>query len=287
MKSRLQLTLIIPTFNRSALLETTLCSALRQSVDQNVFEVIVVDDGSEDNTAEMVLTYSSKLNIRYVYQENKGRRVSLARNTGIELALGEICLFLDSGMLMASDFIAEHIKLHQESTTPVIQLGYIYGFSSDNFGIDQLKPLIHFDDVDRSISYFKEHQIFIDHREPFYLKYRYDLSLLPAPWVFFWSGNVSVKKSELIAVGMFDINFDPNWGMEDIDLGYRLFKVGIKTIVNRNAGAIHYPHDRNNEDNQIERVINEAYFHKKFNTAETELYLQVNWLLNEYVADTA
>lgn len=81
---------IIPTYNR----ETLVCRAIQSVLNQSYqnFEIIVVDDGSSDNTAEIVKNYIPKT--KYIYQENAG--ASAARNKGIDLAKGEWIAFLDS-----------------------------------------------------------------------------------------------------------------------------------------------------------------------------------------------
>ncbi|NOQ77328.1 MAG: glycosyltransferase, partial [Methylococcaceae bacterium] len=82
--------IIIPTFNRSALLERALESVNKQTVSD--YEIIVVDDGSTDNTAEMIQTKFPE--VQYVLQPNRG--VSSARNKGLKLAKGQWLAFLDS-----------------------------------------------------------------------------------------------------------------------------------------------------------------------------------------------
>lgn len=82
--------IIIPTFNRYKLLQRALNSILKQSYLD--YEIIVIDDGSTDKTAEILTELFPQ--IRYVYQDNKG--VSSARNKGLELAKGEWIAFLDS-----------------------------------------------------------------------------------------------------------------------------------------------------------------------------------------------
>jgi len=82
--------LIIPTYNRCTSLKKALDSVLQQSVLAN--EIIVVDDGSTDATAKMLMTYFPR--VIYIKQENKG--VSAARNTGIRQAKSEWISFLDS-----------------------------------------------------------------------------------------------------------------------------------------------------------------------------------------------
>lgn len=81
--------MIVSTYNRSRFVREALDSVLRQSFKD--LEVIVVDDGSSDNTPALLKAYSAL--IYYVYQKNRGR--SAARNTGIRFARGEYLAFLD------------------------------------------------------------------------------------------------------------------------------------------------------------------------------------------------
>jgi len=83
--------IILPTYNRAHLLHTTIGSVLNQTFDD--WELIVVDDGSKDNTKEVVEGIGDK-RIRYIYQENAERCV--ARNNGIRNAKGEFVCFIDS-----------------------------------------------------------------------------------------------------------------------------------------------------------------------------------------------
>ena len=82
---------IIPTFNRSGFIKSAIDSVLGQTYED--FELIVVDDGSDDGTDKLIKEYTDK-RIKYFYQENKG--VSLARNKGIEESSGKYIAFLDS-----------------------------------------------------------------------------------------------------------------------------------------------------------------------------------------------
>ncbi len=82
--------IIIPTYNRIEPLKRALDSVFKQTVSD--YEVIVVDDGSNDGTAEMLQTLYP--NVNYIFQQNKG--VSSARNKGLEKAAGDWIAFLDS-----------------------------------------------------------------------------------------------------------------------------------------------------------------------------------------------
>lgn len=81
---------VIPTFNRAKLLESALESVFAQEFGD--FEVIVVDDGSTDETPELMHAIGEK--VRYVRQENRGP--GAARNSGIRVASGRYIAFLDS-----------------------------------------------------------------------------------------------------------------------------------------------------------------------------------------------
>ncbi|MGB7293042.1 MAG: glycosyltransferase [Thermodesulfobacteriota bacterium] len=82
---------IIPTYNRRYLFETALKSVLNQTYMD--FEVIVVDDGSTDQTSEVIQNFVDA-RIKYLHQENHG--VSHARNRGLEISKGKFMAFLDS-----------------------------------------------------------------------------------------------------------------------------------------------------------------------------------------------
>jgi glycosyltransferase involved in cell wall biosynthesis len=85
--------IVIPTYNRAHLISRAIDSVVNQTYKN--WELIIVDDGSTDNTKELVENYTRKDNrIRYVYQENAER--SAARNKGVENAKGEYVCFLDS-----------------------------------------------------------------------------------------------------------------------------------------------------------------------------------------------
>jgi glycosyltransferase involved in cell wall biosynthesis len=85
--------IILPTYNRAHLIETAVKSVLMQSFSD--WELIIVDDGSTDNTKEVISKFSSSdKRIKYFYQENQER--SIARNNGIEQSSGQYICFLDS-----------------------------------------------------------------------------------------------------------------------------------------------------------------------------------------------
>ena len=90
----MKLSLIIPTYNRAALLAETLQSGLRQTREPD--EIIIVDDGSTDDTRQMVERFGAR--VRYHYQVNAG--LAAARTMGMTLSSGDLLCFLDSDDLL-------------------------------------------------------------------------------------------------------------------------------------------------------------------------------------------
>jgi glycosyltransferase involved in cell wall biosynthesis len=95
--NRPRVSVIIPVFNRGGFLAEAVASVMEGSYRD--FEVIVVDDGSTDDTASSLGSYGA--GVRYHYQENRGP--ASARNAGVALAMGEYIAFLDSDDLWAKE----------------------------------------------------------------------------------------------------------------------------------------------------------------------------------------
>ena len=103
--------IIICTYNGLPWLKESISSALNQSYDN--CEIIIVDDGSKDNTKNLIETNFSK-KVRYYYQNNKG--LSSARNLGLKLAKGDYIQFLDADDLIPLNKIENHVNFLREHT---------------------------------------------------------------------------------------------------------------------------------------------------------------------------
>lgn len=104
---------IITTFNRQGLVQETIASVLAQSFTD--FELIVVDDGSTDQTREALRSWMESGKITYIYQENAG--LGAARNRGLAVARGEYLAFLDDDDLWPTDKLAWQVswlRAHQD-----------------------------------------------------------------------------------------------------------------------------------------------------------------------------
>jgi|CXWL01.1.fsa_nt_gi glycosyltransferase involved in cell wall biosynthesis len=110
---------IIPAYNAEQFIEEAIESALRQTYSHR--EVIVVDDGSLDDTKERVSKYAS--DVVYVWQRNSGGFPGSPRNRGLELSRGEFLCFLDADDIMLSDRIQRQVELLEANP----DLGFVFG----------------------------------------------------------------------------------------------------------------------------------------------------------------
>jgi glycosyltransferase involved in cell wall biosynthesis len=97
---------IVTTYNRQALLERCLASLLVQEFPRDDYEIIVVDDGSQDTTPGLLVTLAREGQIRYLHQENCGW--SMARNSGVARSQGEIVVFTDDDCRVPFDWLARY-----------------------------------------------------------------------------------------------------------------------------------------------------------------------------------
>jgi glycosyltransferase involved in cell wall biosynthesis len=109
-----EVSVIIPTYNRGWSIEKAVDSVLAQ--DYKDFELIVVDDGSTDNTPQVLDTYRGA--IKVIRQENKG--VSAARNRGIDEASGRFIAFLDSDDLWLPQKLSRQVEFFNTSPNALI-----------------------------------------------------------------------------------------------------------------------------------------------------------------------
>jgi len=112
-----KVSVIIPTYNRGQFIVQALESVLSQTFHD--YEIVVIDDGSKDNTREILKRFESK--IRPIYQDNQG--ISKTRNRGIKESFGEYIAFLDSDDYWTSDKLAQQVKILDSKP----KVGIVYG----------------------------------------------------------------------------------------------------------------------------------------------------------------
>ena len=111
---------IIPTYNRQALLPRAIDSVVRQTFSD--WEIVLVDDGSTDDTPRIAARYLRQLGRRFIFLRQENRGASAARNAGIETARGEYIAFLDSDDEFVPHKLARQMALLEKRP----QLGMVY-----------------------------------------------------------------------------------------------------------------------------------------------------------------
>ncbi|MDU0287593.1 glycosyltransferase family 2 protein [Saccharothrix longispora] len=273
MGSSLRCTVIIPTYNRRRLLELTLDALAKQDLPRDRFEVLVVDDGSDDSTEAAVRGFGDRLDLRYFHQPDEGYRVARARNVGIRHARGEVCVFVDSGVLLHSASLSAHVAAHEAAAEPLALNGYVYCFNLDNEDAGLIREVVDVDDVDSTTAHLARTESWPDVREPFYTRHSDDFGHLPAPWLMYWTCHASARTEQVRSVGMYDEAFR-QWGGEDLDLAYRLHRDGARFGVLREAASIHYPHEKDHGENSRSALENYRYIVDKYRTPIIRLLVE-------------
>jgi len=114
---KINISVIVPTYNRSKYICESIDSILNQDFDKSLFEVIVVDDGSTDGTQELIKQYGNR--IRYYKIPHSGKP-AVARNFGINKAKGSIIAFQDSDDIWAQDKLKSQIKYFESSDVVLV-----------------------------------------------------------------------------------------------------------------------------------------------------------------------
>lgn len=203
---------VIPTYNRLDMLLRVLDS-LEKQVDAPPFEVIVINDGSKDDTERVI---SQRPGITFRTQPNSGP--GRARNHGVSLAQGKFVVFIGDDTVPEPRFLAEHARVHREANDdPLVAcLGYT--------GWPQGERVT----------------AFMDYINDYGLQFGYKLIQhgQVVPFNFFYTSNISIERQLLLA-HPFDTTF-PAAAWEDIELAYRLDAKGLKIIYNERAITRHY-----------------------------------------------
>lgn len=220
----LDASIVVPTYNRLRELQIVLPSLTGQDLSGDRYEVLICDSNSTDGTAEYVGALAAQgANVRHIAGPFSGR--AMARNAGIAAARGDIILFNDSDIIASPDLLATHLQRHRGEQ-------HIAAVGCEV----QVKSLDDYADK-------RDHP---ERRYPLHPPSRKRLS-----WLYFLTGNASVRREDLMRVGGFDESFT-GYGHEDLELGYRLQKAGVTIVYEPRAVNYHWQ-DIAHED-QIEKM---------------------------------
>lgn len=209
-----ELTVSLCTYQRREVLAECLEAFARQLLVPGTFELVVVDDGSSDGTAEWLDELELAVPLCVVHQENRG--LAAARNAGLELARGRLVLFVNDDTLPFPDCVERHLAAHARAGGPVCVLGT---FEQPAEALDNAL-MRHLEGSTEVFAYSR-------------LKAgeRYD-------GLHLWTCNASAPLAAVRAAGAFDPSFR-HYGCEDSDLGLRLERAGLAVLYEPRARALH------------------------------------------------
>jgi glycosyltransferase involved in cell wall biosynthesis len=230
---------IVTTFDRADALDAVLRSLSRQSDPR--FEVVIADDGSQPNTAELIARWRTQFGapLHHAWQEHRGFRAAEIRNRAIRASGGDYCVFLDGDCLVRPDFVASHRRLAEPGwfvtgnrallspslTDFVLRRGVqpeewgtaAWTWHRLDGGLNRLPPVLR-------------------------LPLGPLRKLRPQAWRGARSCNLAVWRSDLDRVDGFDASFS-GWGREDSDLLVRLVHAGLRRKDGQFAtGVLHLWH---------------------------------------------
>jgi len=195
-------TIQLCTYNRAPLLGRVLDACFEQTSPPEQYEVVLVDDGSADDTPAVIEAAKARATCAFIVVRQPNAGLARARNAGIAWANGARIIFIDDDTLPLPSFVAEHLRSHDLAPQAIVRGAVINTQSFERLPLPCWTPLNY------SGNYF-------------------------------WTSNVSLPLAKLRALGGFVESFR-EYGWEDIELGLRLRFAGTRSIFNKKAIVFHY-----------------------------------------------
>ena len=219
-----KISVVIPTYNRLEELQHTIPALLASDLPRADFEILVADSQSSDGTAEYLAGLAQTApSVRHLPGPYSGR--GAARNAGIAAATADVVLFNDSDIIASPDLLRRHLRRHE---------------ATGNIAVVGLEVQV------KDLQEYERKRDHPEQRGPLHASTRKRL-----PWLYFLTGNASVRRDDLLRIGGFDENFT-GYGHEDLELGYRLEKAGVQIYYEPLAVNYHWqfvPHE-----DQVEKM---------------------------------
>jgi len=221
-----QISVVIATYNRRDVLRVCLEKLSKQTLPTDLFEVVVIDDGSSDGTDTMMENLVGMMPYQLEYFRHENRGPGFTENRGIEIANSNLILLMADDIWPSADLLKEHLETHSKNPENYFAvLGKVQQSP-------ELPPTI------------------IQNRWDPFLFNRFE-GLNEVDSIFFYACNISIKKNFLIENGMFKERKGASH--EDAELGYRLGQKGLRILYNTKAMADHH------HEETLEKMCRRAY----------------------------
>ncbi|MEU9505174.1 glycosyltransferase [Micromonospora sp. NPDC048170] len=246
----IELSVVIPTHQDAQCLAPTLRSLTRQTLSRERFEVVVIRDGGSPAGYAGIAGAGDGLDLRLLeFAERRGR--AGARNEAVRHTRAPLLLFLDADSYTSPQLLERHLAHHAVPGRAPVLLG-----RRDELGLEHVEAALdgrEITDVPRRRADGGGDLRFPHGQPP-------GQEWLRAGWLFSYTHNISLARDLFDLVGGFDERFGPRWGLEDIELFYRVHKhLGVTELnfaYDDEARAFHLPHHRNIDRNWAEFAAN-------------------------------
>jgi glycosyltransferase involved in cell wall biosynthesis len=222
-----EVSIILTAYNQNSLLVTVLGCLAAQDFE-GAWEVIVCDDGSEQDTLSVVsgMPESIRSKIRYIWQSRNGERRAHTRNNGLRCARGRIIILMDGDIAVRSDFISKHVAAHDGGLTLVCGTRkwlFLRDLPADT-PLGEIVEMLLAEGVDTSALHSD-------------LRFQERCMVSPYPWLACMGFNLSFVRCEDNV--FFDENFI-GWGCEDQEFACRLcVRYGYSLKFSRTIDTVH------------------------------------------------
>lgn len=227
---------VIPHYNNAKILEKTLTSLTLQTYPSSLIEVVISDDGTDEDISYLIPMFQPHFPIRILFHERLGHRAATMRNHGILAARHDVVLSLDCDIICPPKTVEEHLKWFHVSNEVATMAARRFVDTSKVTTrdiVDNVETVLRLPDV-RSISSTNTNGLSDKRLREFqFIKHH------PFPCNCFHGCNIAYKREDAIGVGLWDEAFNGNPNYEDIEFGHRLWKSGIFLIYVPEVKVLH------------------------------------------------
>jgi GT2 family glycosyltransferase len=260
-----EISAILATRDQGQLLPRVLAGLWRQSLAFERFEVIVVDDGSADDTIAVLEALGDGLPLRVFRQKASG--VAAARNLGVWTARSPIIVFMDDDDVPDPWLLESHLAAHRREPDPAVA---VLGHVSLDPTVAAVPLMRHVTEVGCQLfgyGQFRPGQVL--------------------DYTAFRSERISCKRYLLIEHGLFDPDLPP--GCEDIELGWRLRPRGLRVIYEPTARSVMFRAMTFDEfcDRSMQQGHSQWHFHAKHAERKVRSYCEIDACLSAWEREGA
>lgn len=223
------ISVVVPACDRVRILSDVVTRLASLTYPKERYEVIVVDDGSREDPSPIFREMPA--NVRLVRQGDERFRAGQARQRGADEARFDWLAFLDADVAVEPDFLWHLDWVHRRVPDAVL-LGYLSGYNLHDLGHLHTPGDVIGKDL-ASLPVIPDRS-----REPTLRACLDNLDWLEEPWPLTYTGNLSLPRALLRSVGGFASEL-VGWGLEDVELGLRLFRAGARFVFSRFALGRH------------------------------------------------